>query len=138
MNNKGFTIIELIATILILALVLGIGSYSVISLIRESRERNYETLIVHIKSAVETYDIECMHASNESITCGNTLTLGKLVQYGYLSGNAKVNNESDANYTIVNPRDNKSIANCNIKYTNNNGVITITAVNPSGSCPTEY
>ena len=139
MNNKGFTIIELISTIIILALVLGIGSYSVISLVGKTRERHYESLVISIKDAVETYVIECKYASDDEndINCNmNPITLGKLVEYGCLTGNGK--NDTDV-YTIVNPRDNKSIADCEVSYTYNNGNINVTpVVSSNDSCPTAY
>lgn len=139
MNNKGFTLIELIVTIIILAMILSIGAYSIISIVKDSKENNYQTVIKSIKSAVETYAIECKYNDNDNdiIDCtDNQITLGELVRYGYLSGNAKVDDKNDENYTIVNPKDNVSISNCTISYTNNNGKITVSAVNPTGSCPT--
>lgn len=140
MNNKGFTLIELIVTIILLAMILSIGAYSIISIVKDSREKNYNTLIKSVKSAVESYAIECKYShdagDDDNITCSNQITLGDLVKYGFLSGNSK--NETNQNYTIVNPKDNISIANCTISYTNTNGKITISAVNPTGSCPTSY
>jgi len=135
MNNKGFTLIELIVTIVILSVVMSIGAYSIISIVNSTREQNYNSLIKNIKTAVENYAIECRYAQNDSITCSNQLTLGDLVNGGYLSGNGKGN---DKKYTLVNPLDNKQIANCTIKYTYVSGKITVSAVNPSGSCPTVY
>ena len=133
MNNKGFTLIELIVAIIILSLILSIGAYSIINIVKDSKEKNYETLIRSIKSGAESYAIECQY---NDITCANQITLGDLVRYGFLSGNSKNN---DKNYTIVDPKDNKSIADCVINITKNtNGTITITPNNPTGSCPTSY
>ena len=135
MNNKGFTLIELIVTIVILSIVMSIGAYSIINIINATNEENYESLIKNINSAVSSYALECKYANNSGITCNNPLKLGDLVTYGYLSGNGK-NNQN--NYTLVNPKDDKSIADCQIKYTDNNGKIVVTAVNPTGSCPQAY
>ena len=55
MNNKGFTLVELIATILILALVMSIASYSIINVIRNAKQKNYDLLIDHIKEGAELY-----------------------------------------------------------------------------------
>ena len=41
LDNKGFTLVELIATIIVLSIVLGIGAYSMIGLIENSREKDY-------------------------------------------------------------------------------------------------
>ena len=142
MNNKGFTIIELIASIIILSLVLGIGSYSVISIIRTSKQKNYESLISNIKDAVETYVIECKFASEEdddTIDCNmEQIPLGKLVEYGYLSGNGK---NGDDVYTLVNPMDNTSIADCligyNYDYNDSSKILIIPVTNSDDSCPTQ-
>ena len=132
MNNKGFTLVELIATILLLALVMSIGTYSVVTLIRDSKEKNYEMLISNVKDAVETYRIECKY--NEG-SCNTTLTLGWLVSNGYLSGNSK---DEDV-YALVNPMDNKPIGDCEISYSYATATgITIVANNQTGSCPTSY
>ena len=144
MNNKGFTLVELIITIVLLSVVLSIGAYSIISIVKDSKKSNYETVIKSIKSAVETYAIECKYNDSEDdiIDCSdNQVTLGELVRYGYLTGNSKYENKENANdprngtYIIVNPKDNVTIDNCTISFNNNNGKITITAVNPTGSCP---
>ena len=41
-NNLGFTLVELIATIVILALVMGISTYSISAIINNAKEKNYE------------------------------------------------------------------------------------------------
>ena len=135
MNNKGFTLIELIVTIVLLAVMLSIGAFSVISLVNNSKQRNYGTLIKSIKAGVESYAIECTYAKNSDITCASNrrITLGKLVEYGFLSGNEK---DTDKKYTIINPKDNKSIANCNVQYDiDANGKVTVKAITTTGSCP---
>ena len=146
MNNKGFTLIELIVTIILLAVILSIGAYSIISIVKDSKEKNYQTLIKSVKSAVESYVIECQYNGDGGgvVDCSdNEVTLGELVTYGYLSGNAKVaSGDNKDNYTIVNPKDNNAINNCTVSYTrNSSGVITITTPydsnsSYSGSCPT--
>ena len=138
MNRKGFTLVELLATLIILAVVMSLGTYSIISIINNSKNKNYDLLISNIKDSAETYYQECRFANNSGITCtkdgdGYTTTLGDLVEYGYLKGNSTDDNKK---YTIVNPLDDKSIATCQIRVSYNND-ITITAINPTGSCPTQ-
>ena len=41
MNNKGFTLIELIATIVVLAVVMGIGSYAITGLIQRGLKQYF-------------------------------------------------------------------------------------------------
>ena len=136
-NNLGFTLIELIATIVILTLVMGISTYSISAIIKNSKEKNYELLINNIKDAAETYYQECKYSNNTGITCSNDsiTTLGQLVTYGYLKSN---DSESSSSQKIVNPKDNKDITNCQIQITYNAGSIEVKANKPTGSCPTEY
>jgi len=130
LNNKGFTLIELIATIVVLALVMGIGSYAITGLIQKTKDRNYELFIQDVNDAVESYYLECKYINND---CLEQMTLGYLVRYGFLKGNS-INDDMG----LVNPLDNNEISNCNIRYRYNNGNILVEAVNPSGSCPTSY
>ena len=136
-NNKGFTLIELIATIVILALVMGISTYSISAIIKNSKEKNYELLINNIKDAAENYYQECKYSNNTGITCSSDsiTTLGQLVTYGYLKSN---DSESSSSQKIVNPKDNKDITDCQIQITYNAGSIKVKANEPTGSCPTEY
>lgn len=131
-NNKGFTLIELIVTIVLLTVLMGIGGYSIINIMEGSKEEDYQLLLENINSAVELYYQECTFVTK---TCSNPITLGFLVENGYLKGNST---NDDDTFTLVNPKDNNNISSCEISYTENNGVITVSAVNPSDSCPTSY
>lgn len=140
MNNKGFTLVELLATVVLLALVIGIASYSINAIIKNSQEKNYQLLINNIYDATEVYYQECKYTNNTGITCseedGSLFTsLGDLVTYGYLKGNST---DTKNNQTIENPNDNVNISACKIKITYKGGTIQIEAVNPTGSCPKEY
>ena len=117
MNNKGFTLIELLATIILLTLVVSISSYSIVVIIRNAKEKNFNLLISNIKVASELYYQECKYsdANNTGIPCNIVgdkyrVTLGDLVKYNYLKGNSKKNDK----FTIVNPKDDKDISNCTI------------------------
>ena len=130
MNRKGFTLIELVVTILILALVMTLGTYSVINVIKTSKEENLKLLRKNIKSAADNYYIECKYSfdsvkemftteteastfcnrgiSNDYHAADDGITLGELVQYGYLSSNNK-------DKILVNPNTDEKIADCRIK-----------------------
>lgn len=138
MNDKGFTLIELIATILILALVMSIATYSITNVIKRSKEENYNILINNIKDGAEVYYQECKYANNSGISCSLSngsyvITLGDLVKYNYLKGN-----DADNQYVIVNPKNDEDIGSCQVKVSYSNGTILVEAVSPSGSCPTSY
>ena len=108
LGNKGFTLIEIIASLVILCLVMGLGAYSITVLIAETKKNNYELLIKEIKSAVEVYYQECKYMNNNN--CQEEITLGFLLSNGYLKGNG-----SDIT-KLVNPLDNVDISDCKIKY----------------------
>lgn len=142
LNNRGFTLVELIATIVVLALVMTIGSYTITGVLKRSKEADYELLITNIKSGVEAYYQECKYSGSTYINCPSVLEdgyysikLGSLVEYGYLKGNSK---GSDDKVILVNPVDKVDILECLLKYKYSNGSISIVAVNPTGSCPTSY
>lgn len=131
-NNSGFTLIELIATLVILVLVMGLGTYSITGLITSSKEKDYELLVKEIKNATELYYQECKYVNNN---CENEITLKFLVDNGYLKANSS---DANNNFMLVNPKDNNDISKCEIGYRYENGKINIWAVNPDESCPTEY
>jgi len=131
-NNKGFTLIELIATIVVLALVMGIASYSITEIIKKSKDKNYDQLINEINAAVESYYLECKYVDD---SCSYQFTLGSLVTKGFLKGNET---NSSNEFILVNPRDNVNISSCRIKFSYSNGKVVVQAVNPTGSCPTSY
>ena len=55
MGRKGFTLVELIATVAIVSLVLGIAGYSVIGIINNSNNRSEEVFVEKIDNAIFEY-----------------------------------------------------------------------------------
>lgn len=147
MNNKGFTLVELIATLLILALVMSIATYSITNIIRKSKEENYNLLIKNIRDGAEEYYQECKYSretiynmfnndeSDVNNFCDGSITLGELVTYGYIKGNSSENGNA-----LVNPNNDENISNCQLKVYYNNGNVSVEAVSSSvnDSCPSEY
>lgn len=131
LDNKGFTLVELVATIIVLSIVLGIGAYSIVGMIKSSKEKDYELLIKNINSAVELYYQECKYG-NTGYVCQEEITLGYLITNGYLKGNS---NGEEEIITLVNPNDNVNISACTIKYKYNAGKVSVEAVNWTNSCP---
>lgn len=128
LNRKGFTLVELLATIAILAIVMGIATFSITAIIKNSKEKNYQLLITNIEDAAETYYQECKYSNNTGITCNknNTdgslkTTLGELLTYGYLKGN-----DTEGKNVITNPQKNNiDISSCSIIIKYNNGSISV-------------
>ena len=48
LNKNGFTLIELLAVLMLLAIIMGISGYSIVAVLKNSRENNYNLLIENI------------------------------------------------------------------------------------------
>ena len=55
MNNKGFTLVELLAVIVILAALGGIATYGVISAINASKNRAEDAFLEEISKSIDSY-----------------------------------------------------------------------------------
>ena len=132
-DNKGFTLVELIATIVLLSLVMGIGAFSITQIINNAKDKDYKLLIENINNAVELYYQECKFVNDN---CDTTITLGFLVNNGYLKGNSKITEGANKDkMTLVNPKTDENISGCSIKYEYKDGKIVISAIT-SENCPT--
>ena len=137
MNNRGFTLVELLVSLVILTLVMSIAAYSIISTMNASKEELYNDLVENIKDSVEVYYQECYYAreniAGTGIVCSNIISLGELVNYGYLQGNST---DSHDKFVLVNPKTGALITSCQIRFSYNNGKITVTNLTTVNSdCP---
>ena len=55
MNNKGFTLVEMLATIVILGLIMGIASYGVISAINTSKKKSEGVFVERFSTVIDEY-----------------------------------------------------------------------------------
>ena len=142
-DNRGFTLVELIATIVVLVLVMGIGAFAVSALIKSAKEKDLELLIKNIKDGTETYYLECKYSKSEVLQCpaatingGLTyyeVSLKELITYGFLEGNGK---KGDDTYQLVNPVDKSDISSCRVKYTYSSGGLSFYDVGSNKkNCP---
>ena len=68
MNNKGFTLVELIATIVLISLVTGIASYNIINVINESKIKSERVFVDKLATAIQSYlSVEGRKISNKNI-----------------------------------------------------------------------
>lgn len=150
MNNKGFTLIELMATIILLAIVMSVTAVSVVGSINKSKEKSYDILIENIKIGAQGYFEECENHNiiETPITCptistsGNnssiTTTIGNLLTYGFLKTSAT--DSSGENKVVKNPKTDEIINSCPIKVIktiDSNYSVTYSVINNGGTnCPT--
>ena len=99
MNNKGFTLVELIATIALLAVIAIISFVSINEVVTQSKINDCENLVLSIKSAAKEYVSDNRYNNdfdNDNDKIEN-ITSKILIDNNYLSGN------------IANPFDNNKI-----------------------------
>ena len=99
MKNKGFTLIELLAVIIILAIILVIAVPSVIKLIDDSKQKNYENQVSLIKDAAKLF-ITKNNSEKDLVEIGDNIniTLLELVEEGSLS-NFPVDPRTNENFS---------------------------------------
>ena len=104
MKNKGFTLVELLAVILILGVIDTITVPSVMSAIKTSREKAYERQKEMIEDAARRW-------STDNPTMGETeVSISYLQEEGYLNSKS-----------IQDPRDKKEMTGCvKIEYDKGN------------------
>jgi len=145
-NKKGFTLIELIATIVILGIVASIGSYAITEIIKSSKEKNYQLLVENIETAAEMLYQDCKYVTGPSSDTGNEchfygtspndylqVSLSKLITAGFLSSNKT----KEQTGVLYNPKeDNKEISGCIIQIKKVSGKIKVTSASSDSYCPT--
>ena len=154
LNNKGFTLVEVLAVIVIIAIIGGIAVPNIISTINTSKNKSEEILIENIKTASEQlyeevyymggtlykYDENGDKTSDEITVNDNdnsiTINLQTLVSNGFLNSTEENNNQKK----IINPKTGENIGSCKIEIVKNNtdGKVTYTISNKSTSnsiCP---
>ena len=104
--KKGFTLIELVAVIIILGVISLITYPAVNNAIKNSKEKAYNTVIDNLKNAAYLYTTE--HKVDQPIY-EKILSFSTLKQFGYL-------NDSD----IINPIDNSNLQGCILYKWNHN------------------
>ena len=136
LNKNGFTLVELLVTIVIIAILATIVTFSVSRSINNSKEASYNILVDSIVLASKNYYIECTYNSqNEDIfkdETGNIVcdkfSVGKLANLGFLKVNEKDNN---GNFKVLNPINNVNISECMLEVDTKNFDLSYTTSN----CP---
>ena len=142
LNNKGFTLVEVLAVLLIISLLVSMAVPSVINSINVSKKTSYKVLVSNIVTgSIQLYE-EVLYGdeilSGYSIDEDNkiTITLQDLVNNGFLVGS---NDKEKTSKVIINPKTNEPIGYCSItiKRDNINAKVTYTVISNGGEgCPT--
>ena len=150
-NNKGFTLVEVLAVIVIVAILGGIAVPNILSTINSSKNKSEEILIDNIKTASQQlyeeveftgdlyqYQGNGSSTTNQILINSNSIetNLQTLVSNGFLSGSGKDENTK----IITNPKTGVNIGDCKIKITkvvdaNYKTTYTITKEDSNSDCP---
>lgn len=128
MNRKGFTLIEVLAVVVIIGLLGIFVIPSLITNIENAKKTSYDTLIKNIVTASQAYYEECEYGDLSDSTKYGTYackienkkiitTLETLANTGFLKVNdiKQVNNKEIK--VVLNPTNDKDISKCSIKIT---------------------
>ena len=78
MNNKGFTLVELLAVILILIAIASVSVYNVSSSLRRNQDQECEVQTERVKNAAKIY-----FSLGNNFTSYSTVTVRTLINEGY-------------------------------------------------------
>ena len=119
-NKKGFTLIEILCVVALLAVITTIASASVINLSNASKENLYCAKLELIESAAKTYSASLIYELNQSTTYYEgyksiTITINDLIKSGNLS--------PDKDDSVLSPLNNEGMNDLEIiLYLKNNQV----------------
>ena len=167
LNNKGFTLIEVLAVVVILSVVSGIAVNGVLSSIRNSKNSSYNLMINNIVTASgllyeEVENINIVGSNNSLYVYDSngiksddiikindkkiTVTLQTLVSNGFLTGSnndCSGNSCDNVNRKIIrDPNTDKDIGNCKIIISRDDNKYKVEAFQTDNSlgelCPSSY
>ena len=123
MNKKGFTLVELLAVIIILSLLALITSTSITKIVKESRTDLYNNQLLAIQKAAESWGADNLDLLPDADEC-KYITLGALKNYGIIDND------------INDPRTNQEFSDdLKIKITSSSSIygslVTLYEVNPN-------
>lgn len=157
-DNKGFTLVEVLAVVVIIGVLGGLTARGVLSSINTGKEASYKLMINSIVTASQTlYEEleyggstiwEYSYSNNEVGKKGTKVVvndnsintnLQTLVSNGFLSGSSGFTDEDEAgNKYLIDPKSKKNIGNCKIKITKSNDIYLVVSVDNDDICPKKY
>ena len=116
MNNKGFTLIEVLSVLIIISLIMVIAVRSINKTVSLSKEESYKIMKTNIIKVSKSYINECIAKTiecNFSFDSNNYFEAKKLKETGYFKN-------------LTSPIDGKNLENCLIIYAKKEkGVVSI-------------
>ena len=108
MKSKGFTLTEVLAVIVILAILIGIGTPVYYTISNNTRNNEYNTKIEYLKTQAIKY------AEETNVESSKTITVSTLVQNGYVVADNYIDDEGGEIPFIQNPVDSEDNLACRI------------------------
>ena len=84
-NRSGFTMVELLVTIIILGILMGVSIGAVSWILQDADERYYESLEKTVAAAAESYYADHRGSLPKAIGQNRKILLKTLVEQGYLT-----------------------------------------------------
>ncbi len=158
-DNKGFTLVEVLAVVVIIGILGGLTAKGVLSSINTGKEASYKLMINSIVTASQTlYEEleyggstiwEYSYSNNEVGKKGTKVevndksintNLQTLVSNGFLSGSSGFNDEDESgNKYLIDPKSKKNIGSCEITITKSDDIyLVVPVVGSDPICPKKY
>ena len=104
-NNKGFTLVELMAVIVVLAIIIAIAVPSAITISHKIKIKMYNTKVDMILSSAKIYgqDNPDKVGADDKCSNGGKVLVSTLVSKGYIK------KDDTKNGSVLNPVDNSSL-----------------------------
>ncbi len=166
LNNKGFTLVEVLAIVVILGIIGGIAITSVLSSINKSKDASYKLMINNIVTASGTlyeevefnndndskifqYNINGIENDKKISIIDKTINtnLQTLVSNGFLNGTINCDEENNCKYennnnkkVIINPKTDEDLGDCKIiiRKENGNYIVEPNDKTEQEKCPESY
>jgi len=109
MNNKGFTLIELVATVTLLGILAVVSFVSITGIINKSKVNDCENLVISIKMAVKEYASDNRYEGITTSISASDLITGKYLSSPIINpftdeemdaSNIKINISLNNDYTV--------------------------------------
>ena len=163
-DNKGFTLVEVLAVVVIIGILGGLTAKGVLSSINTGKEASYKLMINSIVTASQTLYEELEYGgskiwsynydNNQNISQGDEVTINTntntintnlqtLVSNGFLSGSSGFTDEDESgNKYLIDPKSKKNIGSCEITITkvkaNNETIYKVENRDTVDKCPDGY